>query len=282
MCAAITEMAEADGKLVDQGDVDAYERDGAVCIRGVLDDGEIELLREEIEQGLERKGAGFKNHTERNKGKTGRFAHMFQMWQQSDRLASFTANSRLVDVVADLMRTSKVNLFFDQAFAKEPGTVDPTPWHVDQTFWPLTGRQVITTWVALDEIDRTSGGVEFVAGSHLWNRMFQPKSFSGDNDVEVQPEFEQMPDIEADRSAYNIISWDMNPGDILTFNGMTLHGAPGNATSDRRRRGYAVRYSGDDAVYTPRPSSTPDLMHEDLVAGGPIDSVHYPVVPGTR
>ena len=167
MCAAITEMAEADGKLVDQGDVDAYERDGAVCIRGVLDDGEIELLREEIEQGLERKGAGFKNHTERNKGKTGRFAHMFQMWQQSDRLASFTANSRLVDVVADLMRTSKVNLFFDQAFAKEPGTVDPTPWHVDQTFWPLTGRQVITTWVALDEIDRTSGGVEFVAGSHL-------------------------------------------------------------------------------------------------------------------
>ena len=33
---------------------------------------------------------------------------------------------------------------------------------------------------------------------------------------------------------------------------MTVHGAGGNLRSDVRRRGYTVRYCGDDAVYDTR------------------------------
>ena len=165
-----------------------------------------------------------------------------------------------------------------QSFVKEPNTPDRTPWHNDLPFWPIRGRQVITTWVAPDAVTGTSGAVEFVAGSHLWDRWFQPRSFSGKNEHGNNPEFEPVPDIEADRGMYDILSWDLEPGDIVAFNAMTLHGSPGNTTSDRRRRGYSVRYTGDDVVYAPWPGMTTPLVKDDLVPGEPIDSVHYPVV----
>ena len=264
--------------LVTEADIDAYERDGAVCIRQVLTSSEIDLLRGEIEDAIQRKGEGYKNHTERNKSGGGQFVHLFQMWLRSGRLAEFNRASALPDVAARLMRSSRINLFFDQAFAKEPGSVDPTPWHNDQPFWPIVGRHVITTWVALDVITKQSGAVEFVAGSHNWNRWFQPRSFSGENELAKNPDFEEIPDIEANRADYDIISWDLQPGDILAFNGMTLHGAAGNSTSDRRRRGYAVRFTGDDVVYKPWSGSTSALLRDDLRPGGALDSDYYPVL----
>ena len=62
----------------------------------------------------------------------------------------YASTSCLVEVASALMRSEKVNLFFDQSFVKEPNTPDRTPWHNDLPFWPIRGRQVITTWVALD------------------------------------------------------------------------------------------------------------------------------------
>ena len=264
--------------IVTDEHVDAYERDGAVCVRGVVPPDQVDFLRDEIEAAVARKGDGYKNHTARNSSESGRFVHAFRMSLASEALCEYASTSGLVEVAAALMRSEKVNLFFDQSFVKEPNTPDRTPWHNDLPFWPIQGRQVISTWVALDAITRTSGAVEFVAGSHLWDRWFQPRSFSGDNEHGNNPEFEPVPDIDADRSLYEILSWDLEPGDIVAFNAMTLHGSPGNATSDRRRRGYSVRYTGDDVVYAPWPGMTTPLIKDDLVPGKPIDSEHYPVV----
>jgi ectoine hydroxylase-related dioxygenase (phytanoyl-CoA dioxygenase family) len=62
-----------------------------------------------------------------------------------------------------------------------------------------------------------------------------------------------MPDIDGDR--YELLSWDVEPGDVLIHKGLTIHGAAGNHTADRRRRALAVRYTGDDARYSTRPGT---------------------------
>ena len=85
---------------------------------------------------------------------------------------------------------------------------------------------MISTWVALDPVTRESGAVEFVAGSHLWDRWFQPRTFSGENEHAINPKFEPVPDIEANRDRYDIMSWDLEAGDIVAFHAMTLHGSP--------------------------------------------------------
>jgi len=259
-------------------DFEGFERDGVICVRQAITPVEVDILRSEVDDVLAEGTASIKDHTERNKSASGRFVSAFNMWPERPRLADVASNSQLPELVATLMRADKVNLYFDQSFVKEPGTVDPTPWHNDQPFWPIKGRQVVTVWVALDKVTRDSGAVEFVAGSNAWDRWFQPRSFSGENELSHNDEFEDVPDIEGNRGDYNIISWDMEPGDVLVFSGMTLHGAHGNASSERRRRGYALRYTGSDVVYDPRAATTSRLLSDDIASGAAIDSDSFPVV----
>jgi ectoine hydroxylase-related dioxygenase (phytanoyl-CoA dioxygenase family) len=72
------------------------------------------------------------------------------------------------------------------------------------------------------------------------------------------------------------------PGDVYLFHGLTVHGAPGNRTRDRRRRGYTVRYTRDDVVYDTRPGTNEHLRNSSLNDGDALDSSQYPVVLGMK
>ena len=65
---------------------------------------------------------------------------------------------------------------------------------------------------------------------------------------------EPMPDIAANIDDYDVLVWDMQPGDILLHHSLTIHWAPGNL-SEGRRRGLALRYTGDNARYDARPGT---------------------------
>ena len=189
--------------------------------------------------------------------------------------------TEFVDIARAFVRATRLNLLYDQLFVKEAGADHPTRWHNDQPYWPVTGQDVVSVWVALDSVDATNGRLEFVRGSHLWDRWFQPETFgpnSGDTGYERNPDYETIPDIEADRDAYDLISWDLEPGDVYVFSAMTLHYAGGNSTADRRRRGYTVRYCGDDVRYDPRVGTSQPVLVEGLEPGALLDSEQCPVV----
>ena len=156
-----------------------------------------------------------------------------------------------------------------------------TRWHNDQPYWPIRGWQVLSIWIALDSTTAETGRVEFIRGSHKWDRWFQPEVFgktAAINPYERNPDFEDIPDIEADRDSYDIISWDLEPGDVYVFHAMTVHGAGGNNSGTRRRRGYTVRYTGDDVIYDVRKGLSQPLLCDELDPGDPLDSTRYPVV----
>ena len=70
----------------------------------------------------------------------------------------------------------------------------------------------------------------------------------------------------------------MNPGDLLAFHALVVHGSAGNISKDRRRRGYAVRYTGNDVIYCTEKGSHLDLRNPELEDGDRLDSKQYPVV----
>ncbi len=274
-------MAASVDELVNTRTIEDFRRDGVVCLRDIVDAARIASLRSEIESFLDasgKKGFNYTNHTAANGGSGGRFVSIGRLWLDSPALSDLTHHSALPAIAARLLGAQRINLYFDQCFVKEPGTSDPTPWHNDQPYWPLKGSQVVTLWVALDEIPRANGAVEFVRGSHLWEGMFQPQPFNRKAQLEINPEYREMIDVEARRDELDIVSWDMQPGDALAFAGMTLHGARGNTSAGARRRGYSIRYTGSDVIYDPRPGNTPALIRDFLTPGQPIDSREYPVV----
>ena len=90
---------------------------------------------------------------------------------------------------------------------------------------------------------------------------------------------EEVPDIDADRDAWPIVGWAMEPGDAVAFNMLTLHGAAGSPT---RRRAFSLRVTGDDVTWAPRPHRTsPPLRRARRAcsrAGDPLDHELFPVL----
>ncbi len=74
-------------------------------------------------------------------------------------------SKRLAQSAADLMQTSGVRLYHDQALFKEAGG-GITPWHADQFYWPLETDRTVTAWIPLQHTPLEMGPLEFSAGSH--------------------------------------------------------------------------------------------------------------------
>ena len=146
--------------------------------------------------------------------------------------------------------------------------------------------------VSIDHVTPESGSVQWVRGSHKWGRRFDPIG-SGDQerrkdfgergwDVEAGPPLdglEPMPDIGGHLEDYDIVSFETQPGDVLISNLLLCHGAPGNA-SDNRRRSIGVRFAGEKATYAERrnvsfsirPAEDPELSDGDPF---PADPSHH-------
>ena len=266
-------MNRAPVRSITEDEMATYRDDGIVCLRGMFDDDWVEHLRDCVEADLKSPGSLCKDVT---RGGEGTFVSDTFVWSNIDDFTDFIWRSPAAELAATVMQSSKINLLFDQILVKEPGSTTPTMWHHDYTHWPVAGDQVCTLWLALDPVTTESGAVEYIRGSHRWGKKFTARSFTGDN--RYKDDFPELPDIDSMRGQYDIVHFEMEPGDCTIHHGLLVHGAPGNLTSDRRRRAYVTRWCGDDVTYDPRPNIQQMLYEPDIAAGGALDCDLFPVV----
>ena len=256
-----------------------FKRDGAVKLKGLLSPDWIAALRDGVERNISEPGPYAKRYTP--DGKDWFFFGDYCNWRRIPEYEDTLKNSPAPDAAATLMNSEKVVLFHEHVLVKEPRTAERTPWHHDQPYYCVEGTQTCSLWIPLDPV-RREVCVEFVAGSHLWGKQFMPAKFNADQRYERAPnELEPVPDIEAERESHTLLSWDMEPGDAIAFSFLTLHGAPGNSDGGTRRRAFAARYVGDDAVYAKRPGEvSPQFPNVRLEHGTPLRGEDFPVVRG--
>jgi ectoine hydroxylase-related dioxygenase (phytanoyl-CoA dioxygenase family) len=253
-----------------------FQRDGACVVRGLLDEREVADLAAAVELNLaepsERaiEGGGDAG--------TGRFFEDFRNWTRIPAYEDVIRGSRLGEVAAGLMGSRTARLHHDHLLVKEPGTTIRTPWHQDQPYYNIDGRDTVSFWIPLDPVPREST-LEFVAGSHASHTWYMPRSFFDDRALVFDDgTFAEVPDVEADRDAYTILGWELEPGDAVAFNMLTLHAAAG---SRNRRRAFSVRLVGDDVRLAERPHKTsPDFPELDgeLAFGEPLEHPLFPVL----
>lgn len=271
--------------MIQKSEIEAYERDGALCIRSVIDGETIaELLQASRDlMAAERHEYPFDSRSTRAgdtktvDNEPGRFFSGIYMSETLPVFRDFAMNSALPQAAATLMRSSVARFFYDQLFAKEPGTVSPTPWHHDLPFWPLSGTHIISCWVALTHVSKHTSGVEYAAGSHRWGKLYRPSfaQLRGDASMEQAPDFNDA----AQRANHRFLSWDLQPGDVLFHHPLTLHGAGGNMSANQDRFGLSVRYMGDDVQWTPREGANRPPRDPRVSPGDyPDDEAVFPTV----
>jgi len=183
-------------------------------------------------------------------------------------------------MAAELMQSQTVRIFHEHVLVKEPGTSNPTPWHHDQPYYCVDGKQVVSFWIPLDTVPQATCP-EFVSGSHAWGKWFLPRKFSGVDYNHTEEWLEPIPDIENQREDYDIRSWDLEPGDAIAFHYLTVHGAPPNKSKKLRRRGFAARWLGDDTTYAHRSGViSPPFpgLEKRLNVGDPLDTDEFPQI----
>ena len=257
--------------------VEAFRRDGAVCVRQLLAPDEVVLLREGIDANLAAPSPRAKVAS--RSGDPGFFIEDFCNWRDNESYRRVIFDSALPAAAGLLTGSRSIRLYHDHMLTKEPGTRAPTPWHQDQPYYNIEGQQNCSMWIAVDPVRRHST-LEFVAGSQR-GPWLMPRSFM-DSQAKWFPEgsLAELPDIEGTRAQQPILGWAVEPGDVVCFHMLALHAA-GAVDGDRRRRVFSLRFLGDDMRHAPRRWVTsPEFpgLADRLPAGAPMDDPLFPVL----
>lgn len=258
---------------------ETYRRDGVVFLPQVLDP-EWLLL---IEMGIARiMGSGSPTIQRFFRGLPGEFVDAVRHFAVTPEFQRLLYDSPIADMIARLIGSPRIWLLFDHVFVKDGGPCRKTPWHQDLPYWPVAGEQIASMWITIDPIPKAEC-LEFVPGSHraIMYDGFNPSEAARDPTVPFYgKDLPRLPDIEAERDKWPIVSWDITPGDVVLLHPGVLHGG-GHTTEGRRRRTLSVRLYGEDIVYAERPSTRPTVpltpgLKLKLKPGDPLRSPYYP------
>ena len=151
------------------------------------------------------------------------------LWRHNDVIHRFVHDSGCARLAAQAMGSNSARFYFDHLLIKKVNTPTITPWHQDAPYWPFRGKQIASIWLALTPVTVEGSGMEFIRGSHLDDVYYLPEVFGGADNKSGQWANEQqgvaVPDIDANREEYDIVSFDMAPGDAPIFSAWILHGA---------------------------------------------------------
>ncbi|WP_300531576.1 phytanoyl-CoA dioxygenase family protein [uncultured Mameliella sp.] len=258
--------------LLTQADIEDYQRDGVVVVRGLWAD-QVDTLRAGVARNMSEPGPYAAENLK--DGEAGRFFDDYCNWQRIPEFEEVIRTSPVAEVAADLMRSDSAQLFHDHVLVKEPGTSKPTPWHQDGPYYFVDGLQTVSFWSPLDPV--TEATLRCVAGSHLWDKPVLPTRWLSEENFYPDADA-YMPVPEPDAEGMEVREWALEPGDAVAFNFGVLHGARGN-DSPTRRRAFSLRLVGDDARYVTRPGPTsPPFPGHDMAEGQRLREDWFPVL----
>eukprot|EP01084_Bolivina_argentea_P143244 251606_1 len=253
-------------KNLTQYEIDTFHRDGVVMIKGLFNRQFINDLDTVLEDIADNPSILELFASENKKGYT---MSVF-LWKFSDFFKDIVFCSPIARIAQQILNASTINVFYDQIFIKDARANAPTPWHQDLTFWDIKhnttnkkeeGNQIISFWIPTSKINKYDSPLEFVKGSHKWNERFRSVTPTY-TPVLMDSNAPFAPNIGGyskygkyiSHSDYDIIKWDnMEPGDVLLFHPLVLHGADANNnTNNKRRKAYTLRLVGNNVVWNPK------------------------------
>lgn len=223
--------------MLNESQIRQFRQDGFLRGGKVLTDAQVDVLRAELDRVIASRNDPIKQPV---------LLHNFSaaetpVWQivniytVSDPFRQLVFNPKIGEEAAQLADTDELRMWHDQIQYKPAKDGGINSWHQDSPYWPiLKPMDMITAWVALDDVDDENGCMWMVPGSHKWGDAIKhlheviplgfrnlPASYEGH---EVKP-----------------VECKVRKGEVHFHHSLTWHGSHKNI-SDRPRRAIALHY----------------------------------------
>jgi len=276
--AAETTAAALLGDRPDETAIEAYERDGAIIVRGLIGAEWVASLRDCYDGMAEAAEAPYAKRGD-GKGAIAATGVRDGMWREEEPFTKFLFESPIARAAAILMRSRSARLYEDLLLTQPAGAPAKTGWHQDEPTWPVSGRQLSSVWFSLEPVARETGAMRFVLGSHH-GPLYHPGMVSAEqagDDIRFWTGG-AFPNVDGDPEQFRVLQTEAEPGDAVVFHPRAIHTAYGSA-KDHARRTFTIRLLGDDVRWLPKRRVYHRWMHDlGMNEGDRIASPRLPLI----
>ena len=262
-------------RLLTTEQITEFNEKGVTVLRHVFADW-IEVLRNGVDANMADPDPNARIYQGKDGG--GRFFVDYCNWGRIPEYREFIFHSDAAALGAELMDSQQVQLFHEHVLVKEAATGVPTPWHQDAPYYCVDSAKTVSLWISLDDVPRHTS-LEFIAGSHKWDKFYRPQRFDG-SALNENDGLEEIPNIDGHRDDYEILGWAVQAGDAIAFDYRTIHGAPANTSKHNQRRAFSLRLVGDDTHFVRRDGivTSPPFPHVTLKHGDVLSGEEFPIL----
>lgn len=214
-----------------------FQQDGYLVIRGLLAPTEVEaLIKNFMHMHAQGPIPGFfepVSAEQANGDILKQYPRIMHPHRFNDMALRYLLDPRLGNILEDLFAeeplAAQSMLYFKPAGGRGQAL------HQDNFFLRVEPGTCIAAWVALDRVDRENGGLEVVPGTQNLGICCPEEA---DETVSFTKDYVPIP------TGLQAVPVNMEPGDVLFFNGSLVHGSQPNTSRDRYRRSFICHYIG--------------------------------------
>lgn len=209
-----------------------YDRDGYVSGVRLLDDDQVERLREELydltDPNHPANNLFYEFHSNESFDRSRVLFHALGAWRIAAGFHDVLWNPAFT-VPASQLLGGAVRFWHDQLFCKPAQHGGVVAWHQDYSYWTRTEPMAhLTCWIALDDATRDNGCLQYVPGSHRWP-LLPVTGLAGDMDaIRTVLDEEQL-------AAFKPVAIELKRGEASFHHPLMVHGSYENRTDGPRR-----------------------------------------------
>lgn len=165
---------------------------------------------------------------------------LYDLFQRHPEFQDLAKTTQILDNLEQLLGAD-IFIYENSLVYKPKGKANAVPWHQDFINRPHEPIKFVA-WIALDKVTKENGAMKMIPGSHKlgflpWHHVPGETHHTRVN----------LDGIDVSEAVYV----ELNPGDVLIFNQLVLHGSD-EVQIKSNRRAYRISYQGFDQIFTPR------------------------------
>ena len=232
-------------KLSDE-QVDFFNANGFVSGIKLLDEKQIEIIRNELAQIADPKHEGhelfYEFHSNESTDPSTILFHALGEWRITEGLHDVLWNPRFLVAASQLLGNVPVRFWHDQIFWKPPKKGGVVAWHQDYSYWTRTKPVAhLTCWCGLDDSTKENGCLQYIAGSHRWGLL--PKTVLAGDIAGIKAYLNDEQKKQFEHPLYA----EVKAGEAIFHHSLTLHGS-GEYKSDKPRRAFVINAFADGVI----------------------------------